>query len=62
MPNQIVASNRNLTTRLLEFFGGRIVLPVFRRKLARFEHSLRPPDLAEFALAPSLDWRAVLRR
>ncbi|MSR59052.1 MAG: serine/threonine protein kinase [Planctomycetaceae bacterium] len=24
--------------------------------------SLRPPDLAEFALAPSLDWRAVLRR
>ncbi|MSR59735.1 MAG: sigma-70 family RNA polymerase sigma factor [Planctomycetaceae bacterium] len=23
---------------------------------------LRPPDLAEFALAPSLDWRAVLRR
>ncbi|MSR58165.1 MAG: serine/threonine protein kinase [Planctomycetaceae bacterium] len=25
-------------------------------------YSLRPPDLAEFALAPSLDWRAVLRR
>lgn len=36
-----MASNNALPSRLLEFFGGRIVLPIFQRKLARFEQSLR---------------------
>ena len=44
--------------RLLGMDADPIELPKTEARL----RSLRPPDLAEFALAPSLDWRAVLRR